>query len=163
MNKYLQFIYYILVSIILIISQTSIFTPRLLGLFSPDLNLILIIYLSLNPSIKNALALVILNGLLMDFFSGNTLGFHTLSRIIVYILLRNSVSKFDFSEVPPIAFALFIATTFFWTLIFMILKFKSIESITISLNLIIHQATINTVVGVFLILLFRKIDAKFQK
>ncbi len=163
MNKSLHFIYYILVSIILIIVQTAILTPRLMGLFSPDLNLILIIYLSINPKISNAFILVVLNGLLMDFFSGNTLGLHTLTRIIVYIFLRNSVSKFDFKETPPQVFALLIATTFFWALIFLILKVKSIESFTISLNLIIHQATINTLVGIFLIKFFRKIDAKFQK
>lgn len=163
MNKYLHFIYYLFVSLLLIIIQTSIFTPKLLGLFSPDLNLIIIIYLAINPKIRNAFILVVINGLLMDFFSGNTLGLYTFTRIIVFIILRNSVSKFDFNDTPPQGFAIFAATAFFWTLLFLIFKFKSVESFTISLNLIIHQATINTLVGIFFILFFRKIDAKFQR
>lgn len=163
MNKYFHFVFYLLISIITIITQTAVTSPRLLGLFSPDLNLILIIYIALNPGIRGAFVLVALNGLLMDFFSGNTPGLYTFTRIIVYIVLRNSIAKFKIKELVPQSISIFIATLFFWSLIFIILEIKAVENFRISLNLVIHQATINTLVGVFFLLILRNFDAKFQK
>ncbi|MGH7885608.1 MAG: rod shape-determining protein MreD [Thermodesulfobacteriota bacterium] len=163
MNRFLPLVLYLSISIFLIIIQTSILTPKYIGIFSPDLNLILIIYLAINPKIKNSFALVVFNGFLMDFFSGNTPGLYTFTRIIAYIMLRYSITKFDFNSRRSQAVAIFAATLLFWCLIFIVLKIKSIESFSISLNLVLHQATINTAVGTILIILFRKLDAKFQK
>lgn len=163
MNKYFHFLLYILISILIIITQTAVTSPKLLGLFSPDLNLILIIYIALNPRIRGGFILVVINGLLMDFFSGNTTGLYTFTRIIVYIVLRNSVTKFKFKELVPQAIAIFITTFFFWSLIFIILEIKAVQNFRISLNLVIHQATINTLVGIFIVLILRNFDARFQK
>lgn len=163
MNKYFHFLVYLLISFLAIILQTAVLNPRQLGLLSPDFNLILIIYLALNPRINGSFALVVINGLLMDFFSGYTPGLFTLTRVVVFVVLRNMVTKFKFSELTPVAVAVFIATIIFWCLIHVILEIKAVENFSISLNLAIHQATINTLVGIFFVLFLRDIDAKFQK
>lgn len=163
MNKYFHFIFYLLISFLSIILQTAVLNPRQLGLLSPDLNLILIIYLALNPRISGSFALVVINGLLMDFFSGYTPGLFTLTRVVVFVVLRNMVTKFKFNELTPVAVAIFIATVLFWCLIHVILEIKVVENFSISLNLVIHQATINTLVGILFVLFLRDIDAKFQK
>ena len=160
MNKFLSFFVYLIISFFLILLQTSLTSPNYLNTYTPDLNLILILYLATSKNIYGAFYLAIMNGLLMDIFSGNTLGLNSLLRLITYIILFGSSKTFNVETLNSKIFSIFSGTILFWILMFFVLKIRSMEVINISLNLIFTQAIINTIIGAVMIILFRKLDAR---
>lgn len=160
MNRFFSFGVYLIISFLFILIQTSITTPNFLKLFTPDLNLILILYLATSKNIYGALYLAIINGLLMDIFSGNMLGLNSLLRLVVFTILLGSSRTFNIETLKSKISSIFLCTILFWILMFIVLKSRSFEAFNISINLILSQAIINTVVGTIFIILFRKLDAR---
>ncbi|NIP29977.1 MAG: rod shape-determining protein MreD [Candidatus Dadabacteria bacterium] len=160
MNKFYSFLVYLLLSFVFISIQISLTTPSFLNLFTPDLNLILIIYLASANNIYGSFYLTVINGLLMDIFSGNMIGIYTLTRLVVYTIIKSSSKTFNINTLKPKILSILIGTIIFWILLYFVLKFKISEPLNITLNLIIHQATINTLVGSLIFILLGKINAK---
>ena len=159
MNNYHSFFIYLLISLAFIFLQSSL-APHL-ELYTPDLNLILIIYLASTRNIQGDFYLTILNGLLMDVFSGNTTGLYTLTRLATYIALKGSSEKFDLNNFTGKIMAIFFGTILFWVLFKFVTHFAPVENLAkIPLKLIIGQATINIVVGIVITPLLNKINAK---
>jgi len=163
MNKYATFIVLIFVSILINIVQSSIFSPSAGNYFFPDLNLILIIFIAISKDIRFGLALVLLNGFLLDVMSGYMLGINTFSRLSLYIILRSSSNHFDYESYIPVFISLLLGTLYVWIFIWSILILKSVNDLKLIKNVIIYQAIINSAVGIFIFYIKNKIYATVQK
>jgi len=163
MNKSVTFIVLLIVSILINILQATIFAPSTGQYFSPDLNLIFIIFIAVSKDLRFGLVLAILNGFLLDVMSGYTLGINTLSRLSLYLILRSSSNHFDYESYTPVFISLFLGTLYVWAFIWFILLLKSVSDLKLNTNVIIYQATINSAVGIFLFHIKNKIYATIQK
>lgn len=163
MNKFLTVLSLVIVSFIILIIQTTFLSPEPGSYLFPDLNLIFIIYLAIRKDIPAAIIIVILNGYLMDAMSGYTLGVHTFSRLITYLIVRNSASKVDYENVSLQFLVFFAGTVLTWLFVWLIFKTKFSYEPVITLEVIINQATINCIVGVILTYLTDYSYAKLQK
>ena len=157
-----SFFFYLFLSFLLIIIQTSVIPTTSLGKFTPDLNLIIIICLAVRTEIPYPFTLVMLNGFLMDIFSTGTWGLHTVTRFAVFLVLRVSMRNINYDRNHPffLSLAFFTGTLFMHLLLLalLLLKQDSGQVAFLSLELALYQAIINTVVGVPMIMLLRKLD-----
>lgn len=163
MNKILTLFLLILLSFLLLLIQTTLLSPDSDSLLSPDLNLIFIIFLAMRKDIPGAVLIVILNGYMMDVMSGYTLGIHTFSRLITYLIIRNSAGKVNFELVSLQSLAFFAGTVFTWIFVWVIFKTKFSYEPIVTLEIVINQATINCIVGVIFTYIFSYSYAKLQK
>lgn len=163
MNKYVTFIILIFVSILINILQASIFSPSAGEYFFPDLNLILIIFIAISKDVRFGLALVLLNGFLLDVMSGYMIGINTFSRLSLYIILRRSSNHLDYESYTPVFFSLFLGTLYVWFFIWFILILKSVNDLKIIKNVIVYQAIINSAVGILIFHIKNKIYATVQE
>ena len=131
--------------------------------YFPDLNLIFILYLSISRNAPYGIFLVILNGFIMDAMSGYMIGLNTLSRLSLYIILKSSSDHFNFYNIIPKLTAMFLGTIYVWLFVWIVIVLKSSNAFMISLNIIIVQAAVNTMVGLLLFFLVDNINAKLQK
>ena len=157
-----SFLFYLFCSFLFIVIQTSVIPTSSLGKFTPDLNLILIICLAIRTEIPYLFTLAMLNGLLMGVFSVGALGLHTVTRFAVFLTLRVSMHNLNYNRDNPLLLplALFIGTLLMHLLLLILLLFKqdSGQVAFLSVELAFYQAIINTVVGVPIIILLRKLD-----
>ena len=163
MNKSVTFIVLLIVSILINILQATIFAPSTGQYFSPDLNLIFIIFIAVSKDLRFGLVLAILNGFLLDVMSGYMLGINTLSRLSLYLILRRSSNHFDYESYTPVFISLFLGTLYVWAFILFILLLKSVSDLKLNTNIIIYQAIINSAVGIFLFHIRNKIYATIQE
>lgn len=163
MNKSVTFIVLLIVSILINILQATIFAPSTGQYFSPDLNLIFIIFIAVSKDLRFGLVLAILNGFLLDVMSGYMLGINTLSRLSLYLILRRSSNHFDYESYTPVFISLFLGTLYVWAFIWFILLIKSVSDLKLNTNIIIYQAIINSAVGIFLFHIRNKIYATIQE
>jgi rod shape-determining protein MreD len=163
MNKSVTFIVLIIVSFLINILQATIFAPSTGQYFSPDLNLIFIIFIAVSKDIRFGLVLAILNGFLLDVMSGYMLGINTLSRLSLYLILRRSSNHFDYENYTPVFISLFLGTLYVWAFIWFILLLKSVSDLKLNTNIIIYQAIINSAIGIFLFHIKNKIYATIQE
>ncbi len=163
MNKNITFIALIFVSIFINILQATIFSPSSGNYFFPDLNLILIIFIAISKDIRFGIALVLLNGFLIDVMSGYMLGINTFARLSLYIILKRSSNHFDYESYTPVFISLLLGTLYVWVFIWFILLLKSVSDLKIIKNVIIYQAIINSAVGIIIFHLKNKIYATVQK
>ncbi len=157
-----SFFFYLFCSLLFIIIQTSVVSTSSLGKFTPDLNLILIIWLAVRTEIPYLFTLAVLNGFLMDVFSAGAWGFHTVTRFAMFMALRMSIHNLNYDRNHPffLSLALFTGTLLMHLLVLILLLFKqgSGQMAFLSVELAFYQAIINTVVGVPIIMLLRKLD-----
>lgn len=157
-----SFFFYLFCSFLFIIIQTSVISTSSLGRFTPDLNLILIICLAVRAEIPHLFTLAVINGFLMDVFSAGAWGFHTLTRFAVFMALRVGIYNLNYDRDHPfsLSLALFTGTLLMHLLILILLLFRqdSGQMAFLSIELALYQAIINTVVGVPIIMLLRKLD-----
>ena len=157
-----SFFFYLFCSFLFIIIQTSVIPTSSLGKFTPDLNLILIICLAVRTEIPYLFTLAMLNGFLMDVFSTGAWGLHTLTRFAVFLALRASMHNLNYDRNNPffLSLAFFIGTLFMHLLLMVVLLLKrdSGQAAFLSFELALYQAIINTVIGVPMIILLRKVD-----
>ena len=157
-----SFFLYLFLSFLLIITQTSVIPTTSLGKFTPDLNLIIIICLALTTQIPYPFTLALLNGFLMDIFSAGVLGLHAITRFSVFLILRVSLHNINYDRNHPVptSLAFFTGTLLMHLLLLVLLLLRqdSGQMAFLSLELALYQAIINTVVGVPIIMLLRKLD-----
>lgn len=157
-----SFFLYLFLSFLLIITQTSVIPSTSLGKFTPDLNLIIIICLAVRTEIPYSFTLAMLNGFLMDIFSVGAWGLHTITRFAVFLVLRVSLHNINYDRNHPflLSLAFFTGTLLMHLLLLVLLLFKqdSGQVAFLSLELAFYQAIINTVVGVPMMMLLRKLD-----
>ena len=157
-----SFFLYLFLSFLLIITQTSVIPTTSLGKFTPDLNLIIIICLAVRTEIPYPFTLAVLNGFLMDIFSVGAWGLHTITRFAVFLVLRVSLHNINYDRNHPflLSLAFFTGTLLMHLLLLALLLFKqdSGQVAFLSLELALYQAIINTVVGVPMMMLLRKLD-----
>jgi len=157
-----SFFFYLFLSFLLIIIQTSVIPATSLGKFTPDLNLIIIICLAVRAEIPYPFTLATLNGFLMDMFSAGTLGLHTVTRFAVFLILRLSLHNINYDRNHPflLSLAFFTGTLVMHLILLVLLLFKqdSGQAAILSLELAFYQAIINTIVGVPMTMLLRKLD-----
>ena len=163
MTRYFSTIFIILLSILFIALQTTLLSPMNAGYMFPDLNLLLIIFLAVYTDVKGGLILATGNGYLMDVLSGNLPGTFTISRLSTYLLVRTSSSHVYLKKWLIQGLVIFLATIFSWTFILSIFRIKQDTYFTLTLEQIVRQAVVNTVVGIPLFWGIAKIHAKLQK
>ena len=162
MNNYIYCVSIILLSIIFISIQSTLFSPLHAGYLFPDLNLILIVFLSLRPGVKANIVMATGNGYLMDVLSGNLPGTFTISRHSSYLLIRTGSVHIYLKKYLTQAAVVFSATIFSWTFIYVVFKINGEAYFTLTFSEIITQAVVNTLVGVPLIWMIGKAYAKLQ-
>jgi len=155
MNNLYKLIFLLFVTFLFITLQTTILSPKYLGSYYPDLNLILITYVSINFNFGIGLFITLLNGYLMDLFSGYFLGSFLVSRLVIFFVVSGSTRKFYFNSNYSKGSALFCVTIISWLLIWIIIKLKPNEIIYFSVTDILKQSFVNIAVGLFL---FRMLD-----
>lgn len=160
MSKAFPVIFFVALSFILIILQSTFFSPRQLGAFSPDLNLILVIFLALFSEIKGKAIMVIGNGYMMDILSGYMLGIHTLSRLSVFALMQGFSANVNSQSKAVQATAIFFGTLFSWSFVWVVFKIKGNFQDGISFGGVIAQCVINTVIGIPLFLAIKRLHAR---
>lgn len=163
MNKTITYISLLVVSIVLITVQSTILSPRKVGFLFPDLNLIFIVFLAVYSEARGSFLIAAGNGYMMDVLSGNLPGTFTISRVSAYLLVRTSSNHVYLKKVIVQGLVIFITTIFTWTFILTIIRIKSDAGFALSINEIITQGLINSVVGVPLFWAAGRIHARFQK
>ncbi len=156
-----SFFFYLFCSFLFIIIQTSVIPTSSLGKFTPDLNLIIIIWLAIRPEIPNLFILAFLSGFLMDIFSAQNLGFHTVTRFIVFLGLWSSLHSFNYNpkKLSSLLVGFFAGTLLLYLLLLLLFLSKQVGQIEFfSVELALYQAIINTVIGVPIVVLLRKLD-----
>jgi rod shape-determining protein MreD len=142
-----------------IILQSTFFSPKCLGVFHPDLNLVLIIFLALFSDVKGSAIIAVGNGYLMDILSGYMVGTYTLSRLSLFAILQGfSVNVYSQSRVMQ-GFAIFWGTLFSWGFIWATFKVKSNFEFDVSFIDVVVQSVVNTLVGIPLFWMINKFYA----
>jgi rod shape-determining protein MreD len=160
MNKVISAALFILLSIVFIILQSTLFSPRNLGVFHPDLNLIWIIFLSLFSEVRGSAIIALGNGYMMDVLSGHMFGIYTLSRLSVFAILKGfSMNVYSQSGVIQ-GVAIFLGTLFAWGFIWAVLEIKSNLNFGISFLEVFVQSVVNTIVGIPLFWVIKRVNAK---
>ena len=163
MKKTSSFFFFLFLSVLFIIVQTTFLSPAPNTYLYPDLNAIIILILAILKHVPGSIFLVIGNGYLMDVMSGYMIGIHTISRLIPYLVIRNSAKHIDYKNLTPQIFALFFGNISMWVIVWLTLKTRLFDDINISLEIIIHQATINTVVGLPMYWIIKEANERIQK
>jgi rod shape-determining protein MreD len=160
MNRFISFVFLFLVSIIFLILQTTILSPRKLGVFSPDLNLILIVFLALFFEVRVGAIIALGSAYMTDVLSGYLIGIHTLSRFAVFTVLKgfseNLYAQSKFTQ----AMALFLSTLFSWFFVWVVLKMRTDVGFGITPGLVMAQGLVNTVLGLSVFWLIGKANAR---
>lgn len=159
MNKTLIF-FILLLTFFTNILQSYFFSSSVNPYIYPDLNLILIIFIAISKNVPLGIIFAALNGFILDVMSGYMIGINTLPRLTLFIFIKNSSTKFNFQNNPPKILAFFAGTVFVWTFIWLILKLRAIEQFNITMDVITHQATINTLLAILIIFILERINAK---
>jgi len=163
MNKPLSIILFTLISLLFIVLQTTLLSPRKVGYVFPDLNLILIVFLGVYSETRGSLVLATGNGYLMDVLSGNLPGTFTISRLSAYLLVRTSSNHVYLKKWLVQGLVIFLATIFSWTFIISIFRIRQDTYFTLTLSEVMTQAVVNTIVGIPLFWVIAKLHAKLQK
>ncbi|HEY7535560.1 MAG TPA: rod shape-determining protein MreD [Thermodesulfobacteriota bacterium] len=160
MNRLYDILLFTLVSFIFIILQSTLFSPKHLGVFFPDLNLILVVFLGLFSEVRGGAIIALGNGFMMDVLSGNVIGLYSLSRLSLYLILRGLSTHIYTQSRLTQASALFFSTLFSWCFIWIGLKIRT--DFRISLGDIMAQSFVNTLTGIPLFLIIHKLYARVQ-
>lgn len=163
MNKALTFIILIILTFIINILDVTLPSPSTNNHYFPDLNLIFIIYISINRNLPFGILIVLLNGYIMDLMSGYMLGINTFSRLSLFIILRSSSDHFNFENIMPKLFALFFGTIYVWLFLWSIILLKSVNDLKVGFSMILHQAVINSLIGILIFQFSYRIYAEIQK
>ena len=160
MNRFISVVFLFLVSVIFLILQTTILSPRKLGVFSPDLNLILIVFLALFFEVRVGAIIALGSAYMTDVLSGYLVGIHTLSRFAVFTILKgfseNLYAQSKFTQ----AMAIFLSTLFSWFFVWVVLKMRTDTGFGITPGLVMAQGLVNTVLGLPVFWLIGKANAR---
>ena len=163
MNNAITAIFFIALSLIFIVLQSTLLAPIKIGSFSPDFNLILIIIIAMLSDVKGGSIYALGNGYLMDVLSGGLFGVNILSRLSIYAAIRGTTHNVYYHQIPVLLVVLFLSTVFSWLFIWVVIKINSDIDFIVSLSVILKQGAINTIVGVPLYLLIKNIHERIQK
>lgn len=163
MNRALPVIFLISLSFIFIILQSTFFSPTHVGRsFYPDLNLIFIVFLGLFSDLRRGAIIAIGNSYMVDVLSGYVIGIHTISRLSVLVILKGiSQHVYSQSRITQ-AIAISFGTLFLWSFIWASLRLKMDFEFGISLGDVMAQGVVNTVVGLPVFWVIKKLYAKVQ-
>ena len=163
MNKVLTFIVLVILTFIINILEVTLLSPSANNHYFPDLNLIFIIYISINKNLPLGILIVLLNGYMKDLMSGYMLGINIFSRLSLFIILTSSLDYFNFKNIMPKLMALFFGTIYIWLFLWSIIFLKSVSDFEVGANAIMKQAIINSLIGILIFQLSYKINARIQK
>ena len=163
MNNAITVIFFIFLSMLFIVIQSTLLAPIKIGSFSPDFNLILIIIIAMLSDVKGGSIFALGNGYLMDVLSGGLMGVNTLSRLSIYAAIRGTTNNVYYHQIPVLLVVLFLSTIFSWFFIWVVIKLNSDIDFSVSLNVILKQGAINTLVGVPIYLMIKKIHERIQE
>ncbi len=154
MSRALPFLFLILLSFLFIILQSTFFTPTHSGrAFYPDLNLIFIVFLGLFSDLRRGAIIAIGSGYMVDVLSGYVIGIHTLSGLSVFVILKG-ISQHVYSQSR--------STLFLWSFIYAGLKLKTEFEFGISLGDVMTQGVVNTIIGLPVFWVIKRLYAKIQ-
>ena len=163
MNRILSLSSLVVISIIFLVLQSTLLSPKNLGALSPDLNLIIIIILALLIGVKGGSVLALGNGYMLDVLSGNLIGVNTLSRLSVFAVIRGSKENVYYHRIPALSLAIFLSTILSWGFIWVVFKINPEIGFGISFKDIIKQGIVNTLVGLPLFLVIKTFHERVQK
>lgn len=163
MTKAITTILFVSLSLLFIVLQSTLLAPIKLGSFSPDLNLILVISIAMLSDVKGGSILALGNGYLMDVLSGGLAGVHTLSRLSIYAAIQGTTNNLYYQRIPALSILIFLSTIFSWGFIWIVIKINSDIDFSISLNELLIQGAINTIIGLPIYLMIKKINERIQK
>jgi len=90
----------LLLGVLFLTVQTTLWTSLSIQSFRPDILLILVVYLAFSYSPISGGILAFSLGYLMDLFSGNTIGLYTLSRPLLFYGVQHFRSRFYLEGFP---------------------------------------------------------------
>lgn len=160
MSNSISSLFIFLVIVVSLFLQTTLLSPYNLGAFSPDLNLILIIFIALYAKRKLNLGLAIFSGYLMDILSGAPVGVHLLSRASLLILLSAFKDNIYPRRGTTQFFALFFATLYTWSFVYLTFIITDRVENFIPFSRIYIQGFINAVTGVVIFGLLKRTNAR---
>lgn len=162
MNRIYIYLFYIFTLYLLIIFQTTIFSPLNLDYIYIDFTLILVIYLSLIPDIRGGILFAFFSGFLIDLFSASSIGVYAISRVSLYLILRFILSRIYsdifFVHIPVILFSIL----YEWMLISIVLKLYKVVYDMYSIGELFINISINIILGYLFFLTLRYLHARLQ-
>ena len=156
MSKIFSFVFLVTLSVLLILLQTTLLSPIHFGIYSPDLNLILIVIIALLCGLKEGTILAIGNGYMMDVLSGNLLGVNTLSRLSVFAIVHSITDNVFINRVPSLVLAFYFSTLLSWGFVWVVVNINPGSSFGYSLVDILKQGIVNTFLGIPLFFIVKK-------
>ena len=156
MSKIFSFVFLVTLSVLLILLQTTLLSPIHFGIYSPDLNLILIVIIALLCGLKEGTILAIGNGYMMDVLSGNLLGVNTLSRLSVFAIVHSITDNVFINRVPSLVLAFYFSTLLSWGFVWVVVNINPGSSFGYSLIDILKQGIVNTFLGIPLFFIVKK-------
>jgi rod shape-determining protein MreD len=163
MNNAITSIFFISLSLLFIVLQSTLLAPIKIGSFSPDFNLILIIIIAMLSDVKGGSVFALGNGYLMDVLSGGLMGVNTLSRLSIYAAIRGTANNVYYKQIPVVLVVIFLSTIFSWFFIWVVFKINSDIDFIVSFNVILKQGAINTLIGLPLYLMIKKLHERIQE
>jgi rod shape-determining protein MreD len=160
MNRVYDILLFAFLSFIFIILQSTFFSPKNLGVFYPDLNLILVVFLGLFSEARGSAIIALMNGFMMDVLSGNVIGLYSLSRFSLYLILRGLSTHIYAQSKFTQANVLFFSTLFSWGFIWIGLKIRT--DFRVTFGDIVAQSFVNTLTGIPLFWVIHKLYARVQ-
>ncbi len=162
MNRLFSILFYVLLSLLFIVLQTTFLSPNRLGVFYPDLSLILIVFLALFSETKAGAIIAFGNAYMTDVLSGYLFGLHTFSRLAVFTTLKGfSENVYPQSKLTQ-GISIFFSTIFSWFFVWAVLEMKTDIEFDISPVSVISQGIVNILAGLPIFWMIKKSNARIQ-
>lgn len=163
MNNAFTAVFLIFLSLISIVLQSTLLAPIKIGSFSPDFNLTLIIVIGMLSDVRGGSIFALGNGYIMDVLTGGLVGVNALSRLGIYAVIRAAARNVDYQQIPVLSIVIFLSTIISWFFIWVLIKINSEVDFSVSPYVILKQGAVNTIIGIPLYLMIKRIHERIQK
>ncbi len=165
MKRAISYIPFPMLCFISIVLQTTLLSSKSLGIFQPDLNLILAVFIGLFIGGSVGFIYALWNGFLMDVFSSYMLGAFSLSRLSLFFILRSLSDYMYVKGKVAQGTSIYFGTLFSFGFTWLALEMTAPRALSVNFSLthLATQALINTILGILIFQVFEKVYARVQE
>ena len=162
MNKLYLYVFFISVTFISIILQTTVLSPLKMGVFYIDYSLIAVIYISLFPEISGLILLAFFSGYTIDVLSAADVGVYTISRVSLYIFLRLLITKV-YSDKFIVEFGIILLSVVYERLLlYLVTGLENMSDPILGLGFVIENVLVNAVAGYLFFYVLKEINERIK-
>lgn len=162
MNKLYLYVFFISVTFISIIMQSTVLSPLNTGVFYIDYSLIVVIYISLFPEISGLILLAFFSGYTIDVLSAAEVGIYTISRLSLYIFLRLLITKV-YSDKFIVEFGIILLSVVYERLLlYLVTGLENMSDPNLRLGFVIQNVLVNAVAGYLFFVVLKEINERIK-